>query len=72
MPTNPHLALRRILPLGVLLVPFLAPAALADGPKLRPGKWETTVVTTISIMPQPRTTTRTESLPAPAGAVAAI
>jgi len=46
--------------LVLLALLIAAPHALADAPKVKPGKWETTVVTTLSIMPQPRTTTRTE------------
>ena len=41
---------------------LLAPISLADDLKIKPGRWETTTTTIVSIMPQPRTSTRTECL----------
>lgn len=48
--------------LAALLALLAAPAALAGDIQIQPGKWETTVTTTISILPQPRVTTRTECM----------
>ena len=36
-------------------IAILAQPAVAEGPKIKPGRWETTVTTVISLMPTPRT-----------------